>query len=408
MLALNTRFASRNLTAPRLFKVLAPAELIARGPAACAGAADFDDILLWLGDSPAAQRAQMSTLAVGGFIDPRQDDLPDTGRVQLTRADDPEVVQPGDVIAVSPDTPAVRVLYRRGANSNLLFMTDRCNSLCLMCSQPPRDVDDRWHIEENLCLLDLVDPGEEHLGISGGEPTLYRAGLLAILDKARQVIPEKHLHILSNGRALADPGWGAELARVNHPGCTWGIPLYADNAADHDHVVQASGAFSETLRGLYALARAEQSVEIRVVLSRLTVPRLPQLAHFIFRNLPFVRHVAFMGLESTGLARKHHEALWIDPLDYQAPLGEACHFLDIRGMASSLYNLPLCVLEPSLAPFYRRSISDWKNRFIDTCQGCAATTACGGFFKSHSPRWESRGIRPLKAAELARYTGVSP
>ncbi|MNO09519.1 hypothetical protein D3C81_2327510 [compost metagenome] len=52
-----------------------------------------------------------------------------------------------------------------------------------MCSQPPKDIDDRWHIEENLRLIDLMDAGEENLGISGGEPTLYRDGLLEILAK---------------------------------------------------------------------------------------------------------------------------------------------------------------------------------------------------------------------------------
>jgi His-Xaa-Ser system radical SAM maturase HxsC len=405
MIRLDTQFDIHNLSYTKLFKVITQAELIEKGVATCAGEASFDDLMLWVDDIQSPIGQPLLSLPVGGL-------LVSTGTApastflgtQLLNPQDTQVVQPGDVIIVFPHSRVVRVLYRRASNSNLLFMTDRCNSLCLMCSQPPKDVDDAWHVEENIRLMDLLDPGEEQLGISGGEPTLYREGLLAIISKAKAVLPEKSLHLLSNGRLLKDTTWINDLKQIAHPQLTWGIPLYADNARDHDHVVQAPGAFSETMQGIYNLARANQRIEIRVVLSRLTVPRLPELAHFIFRNMPFVEHVALMGIENMGLAKKHYEELWIDPLDYQEELSQAAHFLDARGMTVSVYNLPLCVLKPSLTPFYRRSISDWKNLFIDACQSCAGAAQCAGFFKSHSARWQSRGIHSLTSDELAEYT----
>lgn len=408
MLRLDTQFTLRNLNRRRLFKVISVQELIEKGVHACAGNADFEDLMLWLDGTHSADQHSLMSLPVGGFLlaDDSLDDSHPSATL-LSRPRDAEVVKPGDVISVGPESNSVRVLYRRGSNSNLLFMTDRCNSLCLMCSQPPKDIDDRWHIDENLKLIDLMDPGAEQLGISGGEPTLYRAGLLAVIAHAKAVLPEKSLHLLSNGRLLCDPSWIEDLRHVGHTRLTWGIPLYADNAAEHDHVVQSPGAFSETIAGLYNLHRAGQQVEIRVVLSRLTVTRLPELAHFIFRNLPFACHVALMGIENTGLAKKNYEALWIDPVDYQGSLKQAAWFLDIRGLAVSIYNLPLCVLDPGLRSFYRQSISDWKNLFIDACQSCAATTSCAGFFKSHSARWQSRGIRPLSREELIATQGAT-
>lgn len=403
MLRLDTQFEIHNLTSTKLFKVLTPAEFIEKGTLACAGQASFDDLMLWISGTSEASH-QLLSLPVGGVLFSAEA-MPSNAfsGTQLLNAKDPRVVQPGDVIVVSPGSPVVRVLYRRGSNSNLLFMTDRCNSLCLMCSQPPKEIDDAWHVDENLRLMDLLDSGEEQLGISGGEPTIYRDGLLDILFKAKEVLPEKSLHLLSNGRLLNDPTWITDLRQIGHPQLTWGVPLYADNAHDHDHVVQAPGAFSETMQGIYNLARANQRIEIRVVLSRLTTRRLPELAHFIFRNMPFVEHVALMGIENMGLAKKHYEELWIDPIDYQEELSQAAHFLDARGMNVSVYNLPLCVLKPSLMPFYRQSISDWKNLFIDTCQSCAGVARCAGFFKSHTTRWQSRGIRSITTNELAEY-----
>ncbi|GAB7528348.1 hypothetical protein PS3A_07560 [Pseudomonas sp. 3A(2025)] len=408
MLRLDTQFSIRNLPTRRLFKVITLEELIEKGLQGCAGHADFEDLILWLDQTCTLEPARFKTLPVGGFLladNSLNGELFDA--TVLSNARDTQVVQPGDVISAGPDSGMVRVLYRRGSNSNLLFITDRCNSVCLMCSQPPKDVDDRWHIDENLKLIDLIDPGVEQLGISGGEPTLYKEGLLAIIARAKAVVPEKSLHILSNGRLLRDPSWINQLKAIDHPGTTWGVPLYADNAVDHDHVVQAYGAFSETMQGLYNLQRAGQNIEIRVVLSKLTAARLPELAHFIFRNIPFTQHVALMGIESTGLAKKNHEALWIDPADYQEQLKLAAGFLDIRGMTVSIYNLPLCVLDPQLGPFYRQSISDWKNLFIDACQGCAATRSCAGFFKSHSGRWQSRNIRRLSVTDLLQIQGVN-
>jgi His-Xaa-Ser system radical SAM maturase HxsC len=408
MLRRDTQFDVRHVVMPKLLKVISPEELIEKGTSICAGQADFSDLILWMASANDVHHEQLMTLPVGGFLF-QEDVTPQfsaCSAIILAAPRDPEVVQPGDVIAISPDTNVVRVLYRRGANSNLLFMTDRCNSLCLMCSQPPKDVDDRWHIDENLRLIDLIDPGSEQLGISGGEPTLYRDGLLAIIRHAAVTVPEKALHILSNGRLLSDSSWIADLKTLGHPNITWGIPLYADNARDHDEVVNAPGAFAETMAGLYNLHRAGQQIEIRMVLSKMTVGRLPEWSHFVFRNLPFTQHVALMGIENTGLAKKNYEALWIDPSDYQTQLALTAHFLDIRGLVVSVYNLPLCVLEPTLGRFYRQSISDWKNLFIDTCQACSAKHACAGFFKSHSPRWQSRNIHPLSLQELETLQGA--
>lgn len=403
MLRLDTQFEVHNLAYSKLFKVITPSELVEKGTSTCTGSVSFDDLILWI-DSPSIITPQLLALSIGGLIFPTKTMPSDAfPGLQLCSPQDARVVQPGDVIVVSPSTSVVRVLYRRGSNSNILFMTDRCNSQCLMCSQPPKNLDDSWHVEENLRLMDLLDLGEEQLGISGGEPTLYREGLLQILSKAKVLFPEKSLHLLSNGRLLCDKSWVSDLQQIDHPQLVWGIPLHADNARDHDNVVQVMGAFTETMQGIYNLARAGQRIEIRVVLSRLTTPRLPELAHFIFRNMPFVEHVALMGIESMGLAKKHYEDLWIDPVDYQEELSQTAHFLDIRGIKVSIYNLPLCTLRPSLILFYRQSISDWKNQFIDICHSCAGLSWCAGFFKSHSIRWQSRAIHPLTSTEFSEY-----
>jgi His-Xaa-Ser system radical SAM maturase HxsC len=193
-------------------------------------------------------------------------------------------------------------------------------------------------------------------------------------------LPETQLEILSNGRALSRPGLVRSIAAAATAKTLFTIPLYSDYGPQHDYVVQARDAFSQTVLGLHNLARYGIRSEIRVVLHRQSVGRLPALARFIHKNLSFVEHVAFMGLEHTGYARLHDDVLWIDPPEYASELQSAIDYLTGFGYPVSLYNLQQCIIPPSLWPFLRTSISDWKREYLPACEGCAVRSSCGGVF----------------------------
>jgi His-Xaa-Ser system radical SAM maturase HxsC len=320
--------------------------------------------------------------------------------VEISSPRSPEVLDVGDVVRVREGASLVSVVWRRRARANALFTTDRCNSLCLMCSQPPRDEDDSWRVAELLETVPLIDPDTPQLGVTGGEPTLLGDGLSAVLRACGEHLPDTDLHILTNGRSFRDPVAAADWIAAGGPRATWAVPLYADTPDLHDTVVVAPGAFDETLDGLYELAVNDAQVELRVVLHALTIPRLPQLAAFIYRRLPFVRHVALMGLEPMGFAKGNRDRLWIDPADYIEPLRAATHHLAARSLPVSIYNLPLCVLPHDLWPFARQSISEWKNAYPLECATCLVKDHCAGFFASAGPAWRSRAVRPLSPEDL--------
>jgi His-Xaa-Ser system radical SAM maturase HxsC len=292
----------------------------------------------------------------------------------------------GDVVAIHPSSGLIRTLFRPDSDHNALLLTERCNSFCLMCSQPPIDRDDSELIRINIEAIRLMQPAPASLGLTGGEPTLLGDALFQTFRTLREQLPETDIHMLTNGRRFAWPDYTQRFVAETHPRLTLGIPVYADNAATHDCVVQSRGAFDQTVQGLHQLARYGQPVEIRIVLHALTIPGLRHLADYIYRNLPFAAHVAFMGLEVTGFTRPNLNELWTDPYDYQLELAAAVDYLAIRGMNVSIYNHPLCVLPRSLWKFARRSISDWKNIYLEPCRDCGVRTSCGGFFKSATYR----------------------
>jgi His-Xaa-Ser system radical SAM maturase HxsC len=305
----------------------------------------------------------------------------------------------GDVLRIT-DTGAISVLFQRSARHNSFLLTERCNNYCLMCSQPPRDVSDGWIVDDIMAAIPLVHIDTPEIGFTGGEPTLLGERLVELVRQCKSYLPHTGLHVLSNGRAFADKEFARAFAEVRHHDLMFGIPVYSDLSEVHNYVVQADGAFDETIRGILNLKQYGVMVEIRVVIHKQTYSRLADLARYIARNLTFVDQVVFMGLEMTGFTKANLEDLWIDPIDYQPELVEAVRYLDNSRIKASVYNHQLCITDRRLWRFAQRSISDWKNEYMPECDGCSVRARCAGFFSSARLRYSSH-IQPLREEAVA-------
>lgn len=300
-----------------------------------------------------------------------------------------------DIVAVGADG-RIRSLYRANSPHNAVLITERCNNYCLMCSQPPKDVNDSWLLDEAMELIRMIPRHTAKvMCITGGEPTVYSDGFINLVGHFKRYLPHTSLHILSNGRSFSDREFARKYAAVGHPDVMVGIPVYSVDPARHDYVVQAKGAFDETIRGILNLKELGQRVEIRVVVHKQTCDGLPALAEFITRNLLFVDQVALMGLEMTGFTRANLDSLWIDPIEYKDKLSEAVQILNSYRVPVSVYNHPLCLVNPDVEEAYVRSISDWKNEYAPECQGCVRKHECGGFFSSGIQHGYSQSLKPF-------------
>ncbi len=133
----------------------------------------------------------------------------------------------GDVVAINPANGFIRTVYRPDSAYNTLFITERCNSNCLMCSQPPKDIDDTDYLyKTNLEVIKFISPKTSHLTITGGEPTLLGARLFCLLSELKHNLPDTRVHMLTNGRSFAWSQCVRSLAAVAHPNLSLGIPLY--------------------------------------------------------------------------------------------------------------------------------------------------------------------------------------
>jgi His-Xaa-Ser system radical SAM maturase HxsC len=313
----------------------------------------------------------------------------------ISNIDSFEHLTDGDIVVANQDG-VVNTLYRVNSFHNTLLSTERCNSNCLMCSQPPRDINDIHHLYEiHRKLIPLIPKDCIELGISGGEPTLLGDLFFKTLEMLKENLPETEIHVLTNGRSFAWHNFSERLAQIGNKRIVLGIPLYADYYQVHDYIVQAKDAFNQTILGIHNLARYNQRIEIRIVLHKQSIPRLTKLAKYIYKNLPFVEHITFMGLEYIGYTPYNIDKLWIDPHDYIEELGEAVEFLAGQGMNVSIYNSQLCVLPKELWQYSRKSISDWKVSYLPECEMCTKLNDCGGLFTWNIKK-RSEFIKPFK------------
>lgn len=302
-----------------------------------------------------------------------------------------------DVIRIEPVTERVRVLFKRAFRHNSLLITERCNNYCVMCSQPPREIDDSWIADELFRVVELIPKDTVELGITGGEPTLLGEKLLQLIKFIKNQLPSTALHILSNGRRFSDLKFTQQCSAIGHPDLMFGIPLYGDNYIDHDFVVQAKGGFNEAVRGIVNLKRNGIKVEIRCVIHRDTCQRLSRLATFITRNLTFVDHVALMGYEAMGFGKSNVRQLFVLPDVFMEELNAAIQILRAARINTSVYNLPLCLLNGEAASLSVQSISDWKNEYLPDCDGCNDKPRCTGFFTSTKELYRGH-VRPNKTS----------
>lgn len=304
-----------------------------------------------------------------------------------------EVLCEGDIVSLDMMTGDIIVLYEKNSIHNSILASTDCNCRCIMCPQTLVK-DSPQKLRDNLEIIRLIYKGTMALGITGGEPTLLGNGLIRLLKQCKKHLPHTQVQILTNGILLKDSEYVRKIARLGMKNLIFCVPLYADTDKEHELIMQRKGAFEDTIQGLYNLATNRQLVEIRIVVMSLNFQRLPHIAEFIYHNLPFAIHVAFMGMEVEGLARKNMERLWVSPKEYSPYLREAVFYLSQRNMNVSIYNEQLCLLPKDIWDFTCKSISEWKNIYLEECSECSEKNRCGGFFAS-PPQALKALIQPL-------------
>lgn len=309
-----------------------------------------------------------------------------------------EGLEEGDIVDFDPGRGTATVLFRESDVHHSLFLTNRCNSYCLMCSQPPTRHDDGWLVDQAIDIVRHVRVPPAVIGISGGEPLLAAVGLKHVLAAIKDCWQETAVEVLTNGRLLNDFGVKQTLFSNNPTNVRWLVPLYGHADFLHDFVVQSPGAFDDTLDGLLTLQEMRQPIQLRIVLIQPVLDILDELCRFIGQNLPFVECVALMACEPTGFALANRDLCELDLFEAGPMLDLASRVLDRYQVRHVFMNAPLCALPARLWGRSTRSISDWKNIYADDCAKCSVKDRCCGLFAWHEKNWKPTKLKPIEEA----------
>jgi His-Xaa-Ser system radical SAM maturase HxsC len=298
----------------------------------------------------------------------------------------------GDVLLVQPKRGIVQRLIRKTSPHNTLLITERCDQLCVMCSQPPKKThEDQFRHYKVACLL---APQDAVIGLSGGEPTLYKEELFDLLSFALSMRPDLSFHVLTNAQHFVE-GDVEFLASDIGRKILWGVPLYASEPDLHDRLVGKVGAFHQLQRGLSILCRSGAPTELRTVVMTENARELPRLARHIARHISFASPWAIMQLENTGYAKNRWNDLFYDHSEDFTPIAEAVDVARINGLTAMLYNFPLCTVPRAYRRLSPSTISDWKRRYEPACETCKARHWCSGFFEWHPSQASYQHLEPL-------------
>lgn len=283
----------------------------------------------------------------------------------------------GDVLLIEPRRQIAHRLIRAASPHNTFLITEQCDQLCLMCSQPPK----KHHQDMFGHFLSAarLAPPDVQIGLSGGEPLLHKKELFDFIDAAIAARADLSFHILTNGQHFeeGDLSW----LRKHRMRVLWGVPLYSDEPSTHDEIVGKPGAFARLAPNLALLGLAGAALELRTVVLKQNAPHLPRIADFITRYLPFATTWAIMQMERIGYGRMNWTRCFFDSSIDFASLGTAIDLMRARRQSVSLYNFPLCTVPPAYRDLAVRSISDWKQKYLEPCSPCRMRENCAGFFE---------------------------
>ncbi len=273
----------------------------------------------------------------------------------------------------------------------LLRLTMACNERCPFCNVPVEDYPRPTPPPEQIAAeLDaFVATGQRTLTISGGEPTLLRKRLLALVAEARRRgIP---LVELQTNAVLIDEGYAAALAGA---GLTSAFVSLLSHQPDlHDQLAGLDGAWPRCLAGIDALLGAGVRVTLNPVFARPTQDTVADYVDFVARRLPGVRSISLSAIQPHGRARRHLDALLPDYDRLAVSVRAARARAAVHGIAllNPYCGLPLCVgwedgldasVEAIEAAAPGPAVPGVDNRGDKAhgapCRRCALRTRCGG------------------------------
>lgn len=286
-----------------------------------------------------------------------------------------------DVVGISDEGMLYRY-YDDSSIENSFFITEKCNSNCIMCPSPDyaRKRGNSTEVDDLIAIASHIPSDTPHITITGGEPFMAGKRIFDLLDYCRDKFRRTEFLILTNARIFAVNKYCQRLKETMPGNCIIGVPIHGSCSEIHDSLTRVENSFKQTMTGLRRLQSMGVPIEIRVVVCKPNAQDIRSIACLIAEQLNGVRHVNIMAMEMTGNACVNADLLWIPYRESFRYVKPAIDILVESGIDVGLYNYPLCTVDPEYRLLCAKSISSWKVRYAPACAECYLKESCGGVF----------------------------
>ena len=300
-----------------------------------------------------------------------------------------------DVLGISENGLVYRY-YDDSSTENALFITEKCNSNCIMCPSPDysRQRGEGMEISDLITIAGHIPSDTSHITVTGGEPFMAGKQIFELFAFCRQKFQDTEFLILTNGRIFAVKEYCDLLKKTIPAHCIIGIPIHGSIPEIHDRLTRSENSYAQTMLGLKRLQEYEIQIEIRIVVCKENLEDIERIADLIIRNFPRVHHVNIMAMEMTGNAHINADILWVPYKESFKYVKKGIDKLIASGIDVMLYNYPLCTVDRGYWMLCAKSISSWKIRFGEECGRCSVKESCGGVFAGSIKR-ESNELKAI-------------
>ncbi len=277
---------------------------------------------------------------------------------------------------------------------------NKCNNNCLMCTNPVgfrnEKISKNYTFEKLLRrITNQVSNQYQDIVLNGGEPTIHPQ-FLKLLNEIRFRFPLNKIIIVTNGRRFYYPFFTKACLALNN--IRFVITLHGYNAQTHDRVTQTKGSFVQTVKGIENILKFKNpthSLELRIVLSKLTLPYLEKILAFIENKFPQADRVVLIFMKIQGHAIKNLEDVGITYRKVKAIFPKMAKWL-LKFKEFCFYHFPLCTIPPKFWPYTWRTLPTYELTFLPTCQKCLYKKYCLGIPKEYLKKVGASEFKPIK------------
>ncbi len=290
----------------------------------------------------------------------------------------------------------------------VICIWNKCNSKCLMCSNPSdfqaRDPYKDYSFDALKERIDKIKLVDDKIILTGGEPTIHPE-FFKLLSFIRKKFSKTTIEFDTNGRRFCYPSFTKKVLLFNKINIY--TSLHGFDAKTHDAVTRTPGSFLQTVEGIENILKYKHlglnELELRIIVTKLSYKYIEKILKFIKENFPEVDRIVIIFMEMEGQAKKNFKTTGLTYTEFKKFIPKITKWIP-KFKESRFYHFPLCVIDHSLWKYTWRTLPDYEVAFLPKCKNCLYKKYCLGIHKDYLKKIGGKEFQPIKNKYLIEET----